>query len=203
MGPPVRVGKPASPCAGGVTYEDAKAGRFAPTGLREDGKILETGRAVGVRSTLTKEYGCDSCHGWEEVYLKTLHGDGAQAGFEPRTLLKASVAWEMWTRWVVDRDTHHDPFEVLPVQLAAFLTAVATKGATLVVVAYSPRELSVQVRKDRPPTRGNDCGEVQDASCGVNFPPEGPSDAGSVRDTSRDPVRATSPGGRSVRQPYH
>lgn len=103
-------------------------------------RILAIVREAGTKSSLSAEFN-EACRpGWEECYLEVLTGGDTQAGFEHKTLQKASAAWTRWCNWLKEKDPQCTPFHPQPVQLSSFFKAVSKKGPTAAQGVFSSLE---------------------------------------------------------------
>ena len=92
--------------------------------------ILKIVHAAGPKSKLATEFDDSSRPEWETSFLEVLTGGDTQAGFEHKTLQKASAAWRRWESWLTQQHVQGDPFQPTPIHLSAFLKSVSKKGPT-------------------------------------------------------------------------
>ena len=62
--------------------------------------------------------------------MEVLTGGDTQAGFEYKTLQKASAAWRRWCTWQKGQDSQSTPYQPTPILLSAFFKSVSKKGPT-------------------------------------------------------------------------
>ena len=92
--------------------------------------ILQIVHEAGSKSKLAAEFDVTNRLEWETSFLEVLTGGDTQAGFEHKTLQKASAAWRRWDNWRKQQHVQCDPFQPTPITLSAFFKSVSKKGPT-------------------------------------------------------------------------